>query len=95
VINHVVHRPLPAAGDVVAEATEVDIDAELSKLRDRNPQFVDLIAELDAEAPHASVDHGRGKLDDAVGPFSPAELRDAYETGAGEGGLQCTFNSSV
>lgn len=76
----IVRRPAPAPGDVVQDA-EVDIDAELAKLRDQDPDFVDLVKELDAESPHRSVACGRGKLDDAAGPFSPSELRDAYETG--------------
>ena len=64
-------------GDVVPDA-EVDVDAELAKLKDLD---MDVGVELDADEPADDVACGKAVLDPVTGPYSPGDLRDAYETG--------------
>ncbi|KAH8058634.1 hypothetical protein JL722_5858 [Aureococcus anophagefferens] len=80
-------------GDVVPDA-EVDVDAELAKLKDLD---MDVGVELDADEPADDVACGKAVLDPVTGPYSPgdlrgrkrviqrrfnlSDLRDAYETG--------------
>ena len=64
--------------DVKSSDAEVDVDAELAKLKDLD---MDVGVELDADEPADDVACGKAVLDPVAGPYSPGDLRDAYETG--------------